>query len=141
LREAGPPLAAALEAAGHRVRRPLPDLPLLLVDEAVVVADNIEADAGQILNLTVPTGSIPFARALQIGQIVRARVQTSRVIVFGGPKISVADILAHVEVRPNGQAGVNSPRLGVYDADLQVRHLGYGVDPDRQLATAWAASG
>src|SRR5439155_21585200 len=129
LREAGPRLAAALEAAGYRVRRPLADLPLLLVDEAVVVADNIEADAGQIVNLTVPTGIIPFERALEIGGVVRAQLESSRVIVFGGPNVGVADILAQVEVRSNGQAGVNSPRLGVYDADLRVRHLGYGVDP------------
>lgn len=139
--EAGPAVARALETAGFRVRRPFSHLSPLLVEEAVLVADNIEADRGQIINLTVPTRLIPFERALEIGRVVRGAVRTSRVIVFGGPQITLQDVYRHLEERPAGQVGVNSPRLGVYDAGLVVRHLGYGVDPRRQLANRFASAG
>lgn len=131
-------IAAALAAAGHQVTYPFPQHPILLVDGAVTVADNLEADAGQIINLTVPTRQIDFDQALEIGWIVRRTVKTSRVIVFGGPNITVTDIFNHVETRPTGQVGVNSPELGVYDEHLVVRHLGYGIDPQRQLASTYA---
>lgn len=128
-------LQERLTSCGYAVRRPLAEKPLLLVDEAVVVGDNLEADPGLNINLTVATDFIDSERALEIGKIVRDSVNVGRVIVFGGPGIDVDDILRHVEERTNGQIGVDSPSLGVYDQQLFVRHLGYGVDPDRQAAS------
>jgi phosphopentomutase len=133
--QAATPLQQMLTALGHTVRRPLDGKSLLLVDEALVIADNLEADPGLNINLTVATDLIDFGDALTIGRAVRGAVTVSRVIVFGGPKITVDDILDHVEQRDNGQLGVNSPSLGVYNHDLRVQHLGYGVDPDRQAAS------
>jgi phosphopentomutase len=130
--QAAPLLEKLLADHGHQVRRPLDGKNLLLVDEAVLVGDNLEADPGLIINLTVATELIPFKEALKIGQIVRDSVQTSRVIVFGGPGIDVGDILHHVRQVDNGQVGVDSPALGVYNEHLQVQHMGYGVDPARQ---------
>jgi phosphopentomutase len=124
-----------LESHGHTVRRPLDGKPLLLVDEAVIVGDNLEADPGLNINLTVATDAINFEAASRIGQRVRSTVSVGRVIVFGGPGITTADILAHVEERANGQIGINSPALGVYNERLCIQHLGYGVDPDRQAAS------
>jgi phosphopentomutase len=65
----------------------------------------------------------------------------SRVIVFGGPGIDVDTIMSHVKLRANGQIGVDSPSLGVYNERLSVQHLGYGVDPDRQAASILARKG
>jgi phosphopentomutase len=45
-------VAEALVAAGHEVRRALPDLPVLLVDGCMVVGDNLEADPGLNYNVT-----------------------------------------------------------------------------------------
>jgi len=139
--EAADRLAQALGANGHTVEQPLDGLGLLLVDGTVVVGDNLEADPGLNINLTVPTDRIDFAQALQIGRIIRETVQVARVIVFGGPGLTVADILGHVERRANGQVGVNSPALGVYDEHLLVQHLGHGVDPERQAASILAGQG
>jgi hypothetical protein len=102
------------------------------VEEALVIGDNLEADPGLNINLTVATDIIDFAEALRIGQIVRQCVLVSRVIVFGGPGIDVEHILRHVHQRPNGQLGIDSPAVGVYNENLQVQHLGYGVDPSQQ---------
>jgi phosphopentomutase len=141
MRQASADIARRLTAAGYRVRCPLPGTDLLLVEEAIIIGDNLEADPGLNINLTVPTDLIDFQVALQIGQIVRGCVQVSRVIVFGGPGIDVPHILRHVYQRPNGQVGVDSPAVGVYNENLRVQHLGYGVDPDRQAASICSRAG
>ena len=134
-------LEEQLAARGHAVRRPLVGKSLLLVDEALVIGDNLEADPGLNINLTVATDRMDFDQAVSIGKIVRELVSVSRVIVFGGPDITTGDILNHVEQRENGQLGVNSPSLGVYNQNLRVQHLGYGVDPDRQAASILCRAG
>ncbi len=134
-------LERLLTSHGHTVRRPLAGKSLLLVDEVLVVADNLEADPGLNINLTVATDLIDFEQALKIGRLVRDAVSVARVIVFGGPGIDAGDILRHVQERQNGQIGVDSPSLGVYNENLQVQHLGYGVDPDRQAASILSRAG
>lgn len=126
-------LVRTLEAKGYRVSRPISHAALLLVNDAVVVGDNLEAAPGQAINVTVPTAAISFADALQIGHVVRAALRHSRVIVCGGPSVRVAELLSCVELRSDGRAGINTPKLGIYDGDYAVRHLGYGGDPARQL--------
>lgn len=134
-------LEKLLTAHGYAVRRPLAGKNLLLVDEAVVIGDNLEADPGLNINLTVATDLIDFEEAARIGRIVRESVSVGRVIVFGGPGINTDDILGHVEQRENGQVGVDSPSLGVYNENLRVLHLGYGVDPERQAASILSRMG
>jgi phosphopentomutase len=141
MREAGAEIALRLSAAGYNVRRLVPGQELLLVNDAVVVGDNLEADAGLNINLTVPTDQIDFDTALRMGQIVRQCVRVSRVIVFGGPGIDAQHILRHVHQRPNGQIGVDSPAVGVYNESLRVQHLGYGVDTSLQAASILSRSG
>jgi phosphopentomutase len=141
MKQADALLETKLREAGHRVSRPLPGQELLLVDECVIVGDNLEADPGLILNLTVPTDRIAWEDALKIGQIVRGSVENSRVIVFGGPGIDVEDILRHTRRVDNGQLGVDSPALGVYTEHLFVQHMGYGIDPARQAPYILAERG
>ena len=107
----------------------------------MIIGDNLEADPGLIINLTVPTDLIPFEEALKIGQVVRDCVKTSRVIVFGGPGINISDILRHVRQVDNGQIGVDSPALGVYNEHLRVQHMGFGVDPARQAPSILSQTG
>jgi phosphopentomutase len=134
-------LEKQLAAYGHRVARSLDGKNLLLVDDSVIIGDNLEADPGLIINLTVPTDLIPFEEALKIGQVVRDCVKTSRVIVFGGPGIDVSDILRQVRQVDNGQIGVDSPALGVYNEHLHVQHMGFGVDPARQASSILSKNG
>lgn len=139
MRDAAPMIDDALRQAGHTVRQ----LPggVLVVDEAVVIADNLEADLGQNINLTLGLAHISFEDAFKIGAVVRGLVKVARVIAFGGPTLTLDKILSHIEQRPNGQTGVNSPALGVYDENLVIRHMGYGVDPERQVSSILATLG
>ena len=132
-RSVEPQVHAALEEAGYRVRPyPTENGNLLIVNEAVTVGDNIECDPLQAINVTSAIDCIPFDEVVKIGHIVRNCCTTPRVIVFGGRGVGLQNLLDAVET-PNGLAGVDAPKSGVYVRDYHCIHLGYGVDPRTQL--------
>lgn len=128
----------ALEKEGYKVIIENDNNPYLLVNDLVVVADNIETDYGQIYNVTAPLSYIPFEEVLNIGYIVRENVKVNRVIALGGREVTIDNILNSIETRKDGLLGVNSPKSGVYNKGYQCRHLGYGVDPERQISNILA---
>ncbi|SKC81765.1 phosphopentomutase [Maledivibacter halophilus] len=126
---------AALEKQGYKVEIPNTYRPYLLVNELVVVADNIETDYGQIYNITAPLDHISFDEVLKIGKIVRKNVKVNRVIALGGKDVSIKEIIDSIERREDGLIGVNSPKSGVYKKGYQARHLGFGVNPEKQISS------
>jgi phosphopentomutase len=129
---------AVLEQAGFRVE--IHTAPqggqLLVVNGAVTVADNIECDPGQAINVTAAIDDIPFEEVVKIGRIVRGQVFVSRVIAFGGRGVHLPQMLAAIEENPAARLiGVNAPASGVYNDDYHCVHMGYGVDPATQAAT------
>ncbi|WP_244853467.1 phosphopentomutase [Ornithinibacillus bavariensis] len=125
----------SLENRGYNVKIPNEDLPYLLVNDLVIVADNIETDYGQIYNVSAPLDYIPFDEVLKIGQVVRETVKVNRVIALGGENVTPEHLQESVERREDGLVGVNSPKSNVYKRGYQVRHLGFGITPDYQLPT------
>lgn len=123
----------ALENEGYKVEIPNIEEPYLLVNDLVVIADNIETDYGQIYNVTAPLDYISFEKVLEIGKIVRKNVDVSRIIALGGQDINIEKIISSIEKRKDGLVGVNCPKSGVYNKGYQVRHMGYGVNPDKQI--------
>jgi phosphopentomutase len=134
-------LADALRAAGYEVRYPWPDRPVLLVNEAAVVGDNLESTMGNIINVSADLKKRSFDEVKGIGKVVRAHVDTSRVIAFGGPHTSIERILAEVKEKNPGQWGVDTPKAGVYGDGYQVFHMGYGVNTDGQFPMIAAQNG
>lgn len=124
-----------LEKEGYRVSIPKPDLPYLLVNDLVIIADNIETDYGQIYNVSAPLDYITFNEVLKIGQCVREHVKVNRVIALGGENVTPQHLQNSVEKRADGLIGVNSPKSNVYQKGYQVRHLGFGINPEHQLPT------
>jgi phosphopentomutase len=131
----------ALEKKGHKVRVPEPEHPYLLVDQRVVVADNIEADYGQIYNVSASLEEIDFEEILKIGKIVRAAVKVSRVIALGGENTSTERIIKSIENANTEITGVNSTASGVYGEGYKVIHLGYGIDHQKQITSILADQG
>jgi phosphopentomutase len=131
----------ALKSAGYQVEYKGDKLKFLLVNGCVTVADNIEADYGQIYNLTSTLDLIPYSEVLKIGKVVREVVEVSRVIPFGGINVTVDDILDAVEEKEDKFIGINAPRSGVYNEGYQVIHLGYGINPEVQMPTILGKKG
>ncbi len=128
-------LEAVLRRAGHRVERTGPHGITLLVDGAIVVADNLEGEAAQNLNVTASLEEIPFERVISVAELVREEVRVGRVIAvmgrgFGG----LPAILGALEARGD-LVGVNTPLTGIYNEQYQVRHLVLGSRNSGQAPT------
>jgi len=124
----------ALRHKGYIVERiTLNDLSYLWVNNAVAIGDNLEADVGQVYNISANLSQVSFAQTQEIGHCVRACVKVGRVIAFGGEIDDSSAIRAAAEVRDDKYIGINSPRSGLYRHNFQVAHLGYGVDPQTQV--------
>ncbi|GAB3517234.1 phosphopentomutase [Photobacterium alginatilyticum] len=129
----------ALQLAGYQVKRIfVKHLQLLMVSDSVVIGDNLEADLGQVYNLTANFNQITFEELKEIGQIVRSANAVSRNIAFGGYVPSMDNILNAIELKADEfgiekYIGINSPDSGTYDDGFQVVHLGYGVDANTQV--------
>ncbi|ENC6729788.1 phosphopentomutase [Vibrio navarrensis] len=140
-----PAIEQALIEQGYRVETiTRQGLSLLLVEGAVVIGDNLEADLGQVYNLTCNFHLLSFSALLDIAQVVRSANSVSRNIAFGGhigspgQAASMQRIFNAIEIKPNGAGqdtyiGINTPDSGVYDNGFQVAHLGYGVDATTQV--------
>ena len=118
----------ALMMAGWQVERRGDELQFLWVNQAVAIGDNLEADLGQVYNITANLSVISFDDAIKIGRIVREQVQVGRVITFGGLLTDSQRILDAAESKEGRFIGINAPRSGAYDNGFQVVHMGYGVD-------------
>jgi phosphopentomutase len=132
LDELGDGLVRALAGQGvHAHWTPAGDGRVLTVGD-VVIHDNIEAARGVNINVTASLDEVDFDEVLAIGQAVRQATKVARVIAVGGRGYRRADVLAHVRRHDQGHIGVDTPTLGVYDANYRVRHLGYPVDASKQ---------
>lgn len=132
-------VTTALRARGHRVRT-LDDRPVLVVDDAALVHDNLEADPGLNWNVSARLDDLGFAAILAIAQVVRAVAPVARVIAVGGR--SARPLADAVRPGPGGAVGLDTPASGFYrNGGLRVRHLGAPVDHARQLHEAAARAG
>lgn len=123
----------ALLADGWEVERLGNTLRYLWVNQAVAIGDNLEADLGQVFNVSANLSAIAFDKVRAIGDVVRRCVRVGRVIAFGGLLESSQQLHDAAEEKQGIYMGINAPRSGVYERGFQVVHLGYGVDPDVQV--------
>lgn len=122
----------ALIDANHKVERIGPARTTLLVDGGMVVADNLEGEAAQNINVTANLDDFTFEEVCAVAEIVRATVAVGRVIVVTGRAFGgLRAILANIEERP-GLVGVNTATLGIYNPHYRVRHLVLGTRREGQ---------
>ncbi len=132
-------VAASLRATGHDVEA-LKGLPVLLVDGAVLVHDNLEADPGINWNVSGRLDDLPFEPILSIAATVRSVAPVARVIAVGGH--ANAPLSAFIRPGDGGTVGLDTPASGFYrNGGLQVQHLGAPLDHTRQLPDLAARAG
>lgn len=106
---------------------------LLIVNNCATIGDNLEADPGQVYNVTAALDEMSFDEITRLGESVRSVVKVSRVIAFGGRDVSIENILKARKIEEDKYVGVSAPESGVYNVDYHVIHLGYGINPKVQL--------
>lgn len=135
-------VAESLAAEGHEVRRALPDLPILLVDECMVVGDNLEADPGLNYNVTGSLDLTDFDHILGVARIVRRQTSVSRVIAVGGVGLDASGLISKLRGGEGDVYGIDTPATGFYEREgLRVLHIGTNLDRSRQLPTLAVGAG
>lgn len=122
-----------LKKYGYSVERFGAPREVLIVNGCATVGDNLEADLGQVYNITGALDSISYEDLLKIGKVVRKVVKVPRVITFGGKNVTIEDIKNAYECKDGLFGGINAPKSGVYRNGYQVQHMGYGIDSEVQL--------
>lgn len=109
---------------------------IIVVNEHIAIADNIETDYGLNINVVGSLDHYSFALIERIGKIVRNTVQVGRVITMGGTQLTQKDFYrCFASKKRNGYTawGIDIPALQIYNEDYHVVHMGYGVDPETQI--------
>lgn len=123
----------ALIADCWQVERIGNGLQYLWVNQSVAIGDNLEADLGQVFNISANLNAISFEEVRTIGEIVRRCVQVGRVIAFGGKLENSLQLQNSAEEKQGKYIGINAPCSGVYQQGFQVVHMGFGVDASVQV--------
>ncbi|MGL5955284.1 MAG: phosphopentomutase, partial [Brevinema sp.] len=126
-------IQSVLEQSGYSVRRYGNNLSVLVVNNAAVIGDNLETDLGQNYNVTSAFDLMSYEDTCKLGKLVRQHVSSNRVIAFGAPGISFAQILDAYQEIDHRYAGVSAPGSGVYKEGYRVLHLGYGINHQEQV--------
>jgi phosphopentomutase len=129
----------ALLDAGHKVTA-IDGMPVLAVDEAMVVCDSLEADPGMNYNVTGSLEVVDFDHIVEVARDLRALAPVPRVIAVGGREIDLADIMGSLKGR-DGAVGVDTPSLGVYGNGVELLHLGFRFDTEKQTPSRVAEAG
>lgn len=124
-----------LRENGYNVERYGSGVQILLVNNAISVGDNLEADLGQVYNVTGSFQKVTYEELLEVGKIVRGVVKVPRVIAFGGENATIESIKMAYRTFDGKFAGVNAPLSKVYEKGYKVLHMGYGIDSKVQLPT------
>lgn len=123
-------VAEALTAAGYRVKEYL--LPngakAMGINDAAIVADNQANDPGQVYNVIGLSSVMPFEDILAMSRIIREQVQVTRVIAHACDDVTYPELEAAIVESWPGYGGIDTVALNIYEKNVQIRHLGYGVD-------------
>ena len=112
------------------------NLTMLKVNNLICIGDNMETDLGQAINVVGALDIAGMDMIKKVGHIVRKIVKVPRVIAFGGSNVTIEDIENAIITRENKYIGVDAPASGVYDFNYHVEHIGYGIDPSKQVTHA-----
>lgn len=118
---------------GYNVKRFGSPLEILIINDSFAIGDNLEADLGQVYNITGTFEKISYNELLEAGFFLRQLVKVPRVITFGGKNITIENIKNAYQCKENTFAGINAPKSGVYESGYQVKHMGYGIEYTEQL--------
>lgn len=135
-------LAKAFKSKGHKVRF-YKNKAVVIVDENVVIADNLEADPGWVISVTGCLDKMSFEKILEIGKIARSVFKTSRVNTHGGKFIDLKGLLKHIKKSKDDKGkefiGHDVAHTGIYPSPhFRQIQLGYGVDPNKQITSILA---
>lgn len=98
----------------------------------ILVADNLEAEPGNAINVSGCLDVVDFATVVQASEVARSALTVSRVIGLGAPQIDPGALRLSVHTR-GAQTGIDTAHVGFYRPGYIVRHFGLPIDGRREL--------
>lgn len=146
VREVADELVQAYKEKGYKARTYGKDKDIVIVEEKVAVADNMEADMGQIINVIGSVEDLSWQEIQEIGKVTRAVVKTSRVNYHAADDINLDYILSgqRKDISADGKTwhiGIDVAKLNIYDRNFHAYHHGYGIDPKVQIPSILTRNG
>lgn len=124
------PVRSALEKEGYKVKEYLlgNGAKAMGINDIAMVADNQANDPGQVYNVIGVGDKASFDEILKLSRVIRSQVKVTRVIAHVCNDITYEDLEnALVESLP-GYGGIDTVDMNIYEKNVQIQHLGYGVD-------------
>lgn len=123
-------IGQALEEEGYPVKEyPLKNgAKAMGIAGVAMVADNQMNDPGQVYNVVGVGDLASFDEILKISKIIRSQVQITRVIAHSCNDITYEDLENALIEHVPGYGGIDTVKLNIYEKNVQIRHLGYGVN-------------
>ncbi len=98
------------------------------INDIAIATDNQANDPGQVYNVVGIGDVISFDEILKISRIIRNEVEITRVIAHCCHNISYQQVEESIVETLPGYAGLDLTRYPHFFENIQIRHLGYGVD-------------
>lgn len=129
------PIRQALEAEGYPVReyRLGNGAKVMGIAGIAMAADNHANDPGQVYNVIGVGDLASFEEILKISRIIRRQVQVTRVIAHTCSDITYEDLEGVLVESQPGYGGIDTVKLDIYEKNVQIQHLGYGVNETVQV--------
>lgn len=121
---------AALKKNGYHVReyKLSNGASVMGVNNAALVADNQANDPGQVYNVVGLLSEMDFAEILEMSEIIREQVEVTRVIAHACEDTTYDELEASIMELGAGYGGIDTVALNIYEKNVQIQHLGYGID-------------
>lgn len=100
---------------------------IIVLDDTIFISNNVECDPGLNMNVLGILDKTSFQQILNVGTVIRNKMDVCRVIVMGGKGLTLERVYQSVDKRErdNGvtYSGVNIPKTDIYDENYRVVHL------------------
>lgn len=100
---------------------------VISLDDKIFISNNVECDPGLNMNVLGILDHTSFKEILEVGAVVRERLEVCRVIVMGGKGLTAETIYRSIDKRKKENAefysGINIPKTNIYDENYRVVHL------------------
>lgn len=132
--EAYEPVAEALQQAGFQVKEYILEngARLMGISDCAIISDNPANDPGQTFSMVGLSDVLPETEIRRMAGIIRRHCYVARLILHICDGLTYEEMEAAIHPVSEGRSGVDVVKLNVYDKNLRIVHMGYGVDETKQ---------
>lgn len=110
---------------------------VIALNDNIFIANNIEADLGNVINIVGNLDEVEFSELLEVGQYISQNINPMRTIVMGGSPLNKVIVERNIKSLPlnsrGSVRGIDIPATGIYNDKYQVQHLAKDINHPENL--------